>query len=67
MMFAALHGDFGGLDILVNNAGIGFFGKTVEETSPAEFRQTLETNLFGTYYACHHAIPYSKKRRRLHY
>jgi len=53
---------FGGVDILINNAGIGFFGKTVEETSSAEFRQTLETNLFGTFYACHYAIPYFKKR-----
>ena len=55
-------GSFGGVDILINNAGIGFFGKTVEETSSAEIRQTLETNLFGTFYACHHAIPYFKKR-----
>ena len=53
---------FGGVDILVNNAGIGYFGKTVEETSPVEFRQTLETNLFGAFYACHHAIPYMKRR-----
>ena len=53
---------FGGVDILINNAGVGFFGKTVEETSAAEFRQTLETNLFGTFYACHHAVPYLRKR-----
>jgi NAD(P)-dependent dehydrogenase (short-subunit alcohol dehydrogenase family) len=53
---------FGGIDILVNNAGMGVFGKTVEETSSDEFRQTLETNLFGVFYACHHAIPMMKKR-----
>lgn len=53
---------FGGVDILVNNAGVGYFGRTVEETSSAEFRQTLETNLFGTFYACHHAIPHLKRR-----
>jgi 3-oxoacyl-[acyl-carrier protein] reductase len=52
---------FGGVDILVNNAGVGYFGRTVEETSSAEFRQTLETNLFGTFYACHHAIPHLKR------
>jgi len=62
MMFEHCTASFGGVDILINNAGIGFFGKTVEETSSAEFRQTLETNLFGTFYACHHAIPYLKKR-----
>jgi 3-oxoacyl-[acyl-carrier protein] reductase len=53
---------FGGIDILINNAGIGYMGKTVEEMSGDEFRQTLETNLFGVFYACHHAIPYMKKR-----
>ena len=53
---------FGGVDILINNAGVGVFGKTVEETSPEEFRMVLETNLLGTYYACHRAIPEIKKR-----
>lgn len=53
---------FGGVDILVNNAGMGVFGKTVEELTPDEFRQTLETNLFGVFYACHHAIPALKRR-----
>jgi NAD(P)-dependent dehydrogenase (short-subunit alcohol dehydrogenase family) len=53
---------FGGLDFLVNNAGVGYFGKTVEETSSDEFRQTVETNLFGVFYACHHAIPIMKER-----
>lgn len=53
---------FGGVDILVNNAGIGIMGKTVEEMSGEEFRQTLETNLFGVFYFCHHAIPLIKKR-----
>lgn len=53
---------FGGVDILVNNAGIGIIGKTVEEMSGDEFRQTLETNLFGVFYACHHVIPLMKKR-----
>ena len=53
---------FGGIDILVNNAGVGYFGKTVEELSSDEFRTTLETNLFGVFYACRHAIPLMKKR-----
>jgi NAD(P)-dependent dehydrogenase (short-subunit alcohol dehydrogenase family) len=53
---------FGGVDILVNNAGMGIFGKSVDAISPDEFRQTLETNLFGVYYACHHAIPMMKQR-----
>ncbi len=49
--------EFGSIDILVNNAGTGVFGKTVEELTGDEFRETLETNLFGVFYACHHAIP----------
>lgn len=53
---------FGGIDILINNAGVGGGGKTVEETAPDKFRETLETNLFGVYYACHHAIPKLKER-----
>ncbi|MBA3352002.1 MAG: SDR family oxidoreductase [Blastocatellia bacterium] len=61
-MFAECVRSFGGVDILINNAGIGYFGKTVEETSGEDFRQTLETNLFGVFYACHHAIPLMKKR-----
>ncbi|HQX54921.1 MAG TPA: SDR family oxidoreductase [Pyrinomonadaceae bacterium] len=53
---------FGGVDILVNNAGMGVFGKTVEEISGDEFRQMIETNLLGVFYACHHAIPMIKRR-----
>lgn len=52
---------FGGVDILINNAGVGYIGKTVEEMSPDDFRQTLETNLFGVFYACHYAVPLIKK------
>ena len=62
MLFEHCTASFGGVDIVVNNAGIGIMGKTVEEMSGAEFRQTLETNLFGVFYSCHHAIPYLKKR-----
>ncbi len=53
---------FGGVDVLINNAGIGIIGKTVEEMSGEEFEQTLQTNLFGVFYACHHAIPLLKQR-----
>lgn len=53
---------FGGVDILINNAGIGILGKTVEEMSGDEFRQTLETNLFGAFYCCHYAVPLMRER-----
>lgn len=62
MLFEHCAVSFGGVDILINNAGMGYFGKTVEEMTGDEFRQTLETNLFGVFYACHYAIPHLKHR-----
>lgn len=62
LMFERCEQLFEGVDILVNNAGIGIMGRTVEEMAGEEFRQTLETNLFGVFYACHFAIPMMKKR-----
>jgi len=62
MMLAECIRVFGGVDILVNNAGIGIIGKTVEEMTASEFEQTLQTNLFGVFYTCHHAIPLLKQR-----
>ncbi|MDM7922164.1 MAG: SDR family oxidoreductase [Pyrinomonadaceae bacterium] len=54
---------FGGLDILINNAGMGYFGTYVQDLTGDQFRQTLETNLFGVFYACHYAIPLLKRRK----
>jgi 3-oxoacyl-[acyl-carrier protein] reductase len=53
--------ELGGVDILINNAGIGIF-QTVAETSPEDFRDVLETNLFGVFYCCHLAIREMKRR-----
>ncbi len=50
----------GRLDVLVNNAGIGRFDP-VDRLEPAQFREVLETNLFGPFYAIHHAAPLMKK------
>ena len=62
MLLAECDRRLGGVDILVNNAGVGVFGKTVEELSGDEFRQVVETNLNGAFYACHYAVPMMKKR-----
>ena len=48
--------DGGRLDVLVNNAGLGHFDR-VDKLSADQFRETLETNLFGVFYAVHHAAP----------
>ena len=53
--------DLQGIDILVNNAGIGIF-RSVEDTSPEDFRAVIDTNLVGVYYCCHEVIPLMKQR-----
>jgi NAD(P)-dependent dehydrogenase (short-subunit alcohol dehydrogenase family) len=54
---ARAHRHFGRLDVVVNNAGYGLFG-TIEETSEAEARAELETNLFGKLWITQAALPY---------
>jgi NAD(P)-dependent dehydrogenase (short-subunit alcohol dehydrogenase family) len=50
----------GRLDVLVNNAGVGAFGR-VDELSAESFREVIETNLFGPWYAIRHAVPLLRK------
>ena len=52
--------ELGRLDVLVNNAGIGGFGR-VDEIAPEKFRDVVETNLLGAFYAIHYAAPLMKK------
>jgi NAD(P)-dependent dehydrogenase (short-subunit alcohol dehydrogenase family) len=59
-LIAWVASDFSRLDVLVNNAGIGEFD-SVEKLSPDRFRNVVETNLCGPYYAIHYAAPLMTK------
>ena len=52
---------FGGIDILINNAGLGYF-KPVDQLTPEEWDETIQTNLSGVFYCCREAIPLLRKR-----
>lgn len=56
---------FGGLDVLVNNAGYGNIN-SVEEVTLDDFRQQIETNLFGTVIMTKAAIPLMREQRSGH-
>lgn len=56
---------FGGLDVLVNNAGYGNIN-SVEDTTLDEFRQQIETNLFGTIIMTKAVIPLMRTQRSGH-
>ena len=47
---------WGQLDFLVANAGIGRYG-SIEELTPDDWQQTIDTNLTGVFYSIKAAIP----------
>jgi NAD(P)-dependent dehydrogenase (short-subunit alcohol dehydrogenase family) len=57
----AAHQKFGRLDVIVNNAGYGLFG-AIEEVSPDEARDQIETNLFGALWVTKAALPIMREQ-----
>lgn len=53
---------WGQLDVLVANAGVGHFG-SIEELTPEQWQQTIDTNLTGVFYSLKAAIPELKKSK----
>src|SRR6266849_1155952 len=58
--FGVVASRFGNLDILVNNAGAGVF-RGLQDLTPEDWRKTIERNLSGVFYCCHHALPLLRK------
>jgi 2-deoxy-D-gluconate 3-dehydrogenase len=54
---------FGGVDVLVNNSGVAVV-RAVVDTTPAEWRGVLETNLTGAFNCCRAVGPGMIARRR---
>jgi len=63
--FEAAISSFGSLDVLVNNAGFGNVSP-VEDTSLADFRSQIETNLFGVIIMTKTVLPYFRERKAGH-
>ena len=53
---------FGGLDILVNNAGVMLSGPILDADT-TEWTRMVETNLLGSMYAVHAALPHLLERK----
>jgi NAD(P)-dependent dehydrogenase (short-subunit alcohol dehydrogenase family) len=60
-LFRFVSENFPGLDILVNNAGVGVF-RPVGDLTVEDWRKVVETNLSGTFYCSHEALPLLKRR-----
>ncbi|KOS05292.1 short-chain dehydrogenase [Flavobacterium akiainvivens] len=56
---------FGQIDVVVNNAGYNLLGN-IEELSDAEFRQTMNVNVFGMANVIRNVLPHLRKNKSGH-
>jgi 3-oxoacyl-[acyl-carrier protein] reductase len=54
--------EFGKIDILVNNAGIWKYAE-IDQMTEEQLKETMETNLYGTFYTITASIPYMMKQK----
>ena len=60
-LFDTIRTRFGGLDLLFNNAGVGYNSK-FEVSKPAEWKLTIDANLYGVLHCTQAAIPLLRGR-----
>ena len=53
---------WGQLDVVIANAGVGHFG-SIEDLTPEQWQQTIDTNLTGVFYSLKASIPELKKSK----
>ena len=56
---------FGKIDVVVNNAGYNLLGN-IEEISNAEFRKTMDVNVFAMTHIIRNALPHLRKQQSGH-
>lgn len=60
-LFDEVRKRFGGLDLLFNNAGVGYHGN-FDQSSQAEWKKTIDANLYGMLHCTQAAIPLMRGR-----
>ncbi|MHB1565546.1 MAG: SDR family oxidoreductase [Acidiferrobacter sp.] len=60
-LFGLIQQRWGGLDLLFNNAGVGYHSPFVD-SDPAQWRLTIDANLYGVLYCTKSAIPLLRGR-----
>jgi 3-oxoacyl-[acyl-carrier protein] reductase len=60
--FSRAHEALGGVDIVVACAGASPENNLLEESNPALWRETIDSNLIGTFHTLHAAVPHLKRR-----